>query len=78
MTTASLTSKGQITVPARLRKMLGLGPGDRVRFGAEGGRVFLEKEPDVSAIFGVIKARKSATLADMDNAVAQGWKRQQS
>ena len=34
MTTASLTVKGQISIPVRLRKMLGLQPGDRIRFGA--------------------------------------------
>ncbi len=75
MTTASLTVKGQVSIPVRLRKMLGLQPGDRIRFGAEGGRIYLEKEPDISAIFGVVKARKPATLAQMDAAIAQGWGR---
>ncbi|MCA8974379.1 MAG: AbrB/MazE/SpoVT family DNA-binding domain-containing protein [Myxococcales bacterium] len=31
MTTAKLTSKGQITLPAAMRRRLGLRPGDRVR-----------------------------------------------
>ncbi len=75
MTTASLTVKGQVSIPVRLRKMLGLQPGDRIRFGAEGGRIYLEKEPDISAIFGVVKARKPATLAQMDAVIAQGWGR---
>lgn len=78
MTIANLTTKGQVTVPVRLRKMLGLAAGDRVRFGAEAGRVYLEKEPDISAIFGVVKARKPATLAQMDAAVAQGWRRKRA
>ena len=78
MTSANLTIKGQVTVPVRLRKMLGLVPGDRVHFAAEGGRVYLEKEPDISAIFGVVKARKPATLAQMDAAVAQGWRRERA
>ena len=75
MTTARLTVKGQISIPVRLRKMLGLQAGDRIRFSAEGGRLYLEKEPDISAIFGVVKARKPATLAQMDAAIAQGWRR---
>ena len=29
---ATLTSKGQITVPARIRERLGVRPGDRLRF----------------------------------------------
>lgn len=76
--TANLTAKGQVTVPVRLRKILGLTAGDRVRFGTEAGRVYLEKEPELSAIFGVVKARKPATLAQMDAAVAQGWRRKRA
>ena len=32
METAKVTSKGQITIPSKLRKRLRLRPGDRVRF----------------------------------------------
>jgi AbrB family looped-hinge helix DNA binding protein len=32
MTTATLTSKGQITIPALVRAELNVGPGDRVEF----------------------------------------------
>ena len=78
MTTANLTVKGQVTVPVQLRKLLGLGAGDRVRFSAEGTRVYLEKEPEMSALFGVVKARKSATIAQMDAAVAVGWRRKRA
>ncbi|MSQ73237.1 MAG: AbrB/MazE/SpoVT family DNA-binding domain-containing protein [Betaproteobacteria bacterium] len=69
MTTVNLSVKGQVTIPARLRKLLGLEAGDRVCFSAEGGRVYIEKEPDISVIFGVIKARKSAMIAQMDAAI---------
>ena len=75
MTTANLTVKGQVTVPVQLRRLLGLGAGDRVRFCAEGTRVYLEKEPEMSALFGVVKARKHATTAQMDAAVTTGWRR---
>lgn len=78
MTTSSLTVKGQVSIPVRLRKMLGLAAGDRVRFSEDGGRVYLEKEPDISAIFGVVKARKSATLAQMDAAIVQGWRKKRA
>ncbi len=32
MSTATMTSKGQITIPARVRAVLGIGAGDRVEF----------------------------------------------
>ena len=78
MTTSSLTIKGQVSIPVRLRKMLGLAAGDRVRFSEDGGRVYLAKEPDISAIFGVVKARKTATLAQMDAAIVQGWRKKRA
>lgn len=38
-----LTSKGQITIPKRVREGLGLKPGDEVEFVAEGGEYRLRK-----------------------------------
>lgn len=32
MTSATLTSKGQVTIPAKVRKALGVGTGDRIEF----------------------------------------------
>lgn len=32
MASATITSKGQITIPQRVREKLGLGPGDRIEF----------------------------------------------
>ena len=40
----TVTSKGQVTLPKRLRDRLGIQPGSRVEFElAEDGRVFLTK-----------------------------------
>jgi AbrB family looped-hinge helix DNA binding protein len=36
---AKLTSKGQITVPRDVRRLLGVEPGDRLRFESDGGEV---------------------------------------
>ncbi|MGA3195891.1 MAG: AbrB/MazE/SpoVT family DNA-binding domain-containing protein [Terriglobales bacterium] len=36
MATATLTSKGQITIPSRVREALGLEKGDRVEFVEQG------------------------------------------
>ncbi len=41
-TTATLSSKGQITIPAWARRQLGVGPGDRVVLRQEGDKLVLE------------------------------------
>ena len=39
---AKVTSKGQITIPAIIRKQLNIGEGDHVRFRGQDGRIVLE------------------------------------
>ena len=76
MSSLSLTTKGQVTVPVKIRRRLGLNPGDRVKFVEQDGRVFIERDnDDISSIFGVLKTKKSASLAQMDDAIAKGWAR---
>lgn len=38
---ATLTSKSQITIPAEIRRQLGIGPGDKVILAMEGDRAVL-------------------------------------
>lgn len=40
--TSILQQKGRLTVPASIRRALGLNPGDRIVFYREGGRAYLE------------------------------------
>ena len=40
---SAVTSKGQATIPAEIRREIGLEPGDKVVFSLEGGRVLLDK-----------------------------------
>ncbi len=42
MELAKITSKGQITIPIQIRKMLNLKDGDKVVFVEENGRVVME------------------------------------
>jgi len=53
----SVTSKGQVTIPAEIRHHLGIKPGDRVRFSvASGGTVSIEPAPSrIHEIFGAVK-----------------------
>jgi AbrB family looped-hinge helix DNA binding protein len=41
-----LTSKGQVTIPEKIRKLFDLKPGDYVEFKIESGRVYLEFHRD--------------------------------
>lgn len=74
MSTATLTSKGQITIPAAVRSALGVETGDRVEF--------LELEPGhyeivaatlpVTALKGIVpKPDHPVSIGDMDAAIAE-------
>jgi AbrB family looped-hinge helix DNA binding protein len=60
---STISSKGQITVPAALREKLGLAPGTRVQFELTEGGVLLRKGSGgahpVDQVFGRIKLEKS-------------------
>ena len=72
MQTSTLTSKGQVTIPAEVRKRLGLHPGDRVGFIVDGGEVRLvRKENRIEAAFGICKSDTSVSLEDMERIVRQ-------
>jgi len=42
MNTAYVTSKGQLVVPARIRRLHGIKPGTRVNFVEENGRIIFQ------------------------------------
>lgn len=72
MPTATLTSKGQITVPKEVRAALGVQAGDRLAFRVlVDGSVLVEPEAvDPMSLFGLLgRARKSATVEDMNAAI---------
>jgi len=74
MTTATLTSKGQITIPAAVRAALGVDAGDRVEFiPVEDGRFELVAATlPVTALKGSISApKKAVSIEAMNQAIAQ-------
>jgi AbrB family looped-hinge helix DNA binding protein len=78
MPSATVTSKGQITIPKKVRQALCLGPGDRIEFSIEeGGRVSVRSgKADVSELKGLLhkRGRKVVSLAKMDRAIAKGYR----
>lgn len=74
MSTATLTSKGQITIPVDVRNALKVDAGDRVEFVqiAPDRYEFVAATNDVSALKGMFgPAKKSVSLADMQAAIAR-------
>jgi len=73
MTTATLTSKGQITIPLTVRHALGVDAGDRVEFVevAPGRFEFIAATRPVKALKGMFgKPRKTVTIEAMNAVIA--------
>jgi antitoxin PrlF len=74
MTTATLTSKGQITIPAKVRHDLKVDAGDRVEFIqiAPDRYEFVAATQNVTELKGMFgKPTKKISIDDMNQAVAQ-------
>ena len=74
MSTATLTSKGQITIPVEVRKEMKLSAGDRVEFiQTEPGRYeFVAATHDVRELKGMFgKPAKPVSISDMNKAIAK-------
>jgi antitoxin PrlF len=70
---SAITVKGQATIPKAIREHLHLKPGDRVKFFVHpDGTVFLLPKIPVSALRGIVKARRRVTLEEMEEAIAAG------
>ena len=52
--TATVTSKGQITLPKSVREALGLGTGDQVHFRVQAGWAVLAKVPNFLELAGSV------------------------
>lgn len=74
MSAATVTSKGQITIPKEVRDALGLESGDRVEFVASAPGVYeiLAASKDVRELKGMIaRPRKPVSVEDMRKALAR-------
>ena len=73
MTTATISSKGQITIPADVRQAMQVDTGDRVEFvEVEAGRYeFVAATRSVTELKGMFgKARRVVSIEEMNRAIA--------
>ena len=75
MSSATVTSKGQITIPKDVRERLGLEAGDRVVFvvHSDGEVVLKPVQTDIRALHGMLhrKAQRPRSVEEMDEGIAR-------
>jgi AbrB family looped-hinge helix DNA binding protein len=74
MATATMTSKGQVTIPVEIRQRMGLDTGDRVEFIelADGGFAIKPAIDDVRSLKGLLrKPAKPVSVDDMKSNIRQ-------
>ena len=79
MPAATLTSKGQLTIPAEVRDALGLKTGEKIEFLAnpDGSYALQPKTGSIMEMYGMLakyahKGRKAPTIAEMEEAILEG------
>ena len=75
MTAATITSKGQITIPIQVRNALGVDAGDRIEFVEmeKGQFAIVPANRSVRELRGMlrVKGRKPASIEEMNRAIAR-------
>ena len=63
MDTAYVTSKGQLVIPARLRKRYGITAGTKIRFVERGGEIVIQPvtKAFIRSVCGILKSGTPAT-----------------
>ncbi len=71
MASATLTSKGQVTLPKSVRERLGVEAGDRLEFiESEQGFLVVAATRDIRSLKGIVSApKKPVTVDDMNKAI---------
>jgi AbrB family looped-hinge helix DNA binding protein len=71
MATATITSKGQVTIPSLVRADLQVVPGDRIEFVkvSEGRYEVVAASGDITSLKGIIKPNKAVSVEEMNRAI---------
>ena len=76
MHASKITTKGQVTIPLKFRKLLGVRPGDKIVFDVnENGKVLIRKINSRVSLAGILSNQisKQATDEEIDAAISHGW-----
>jgi AbrB family looped-hinge helix DNA binding protein len=68
MTHSTITSKGQTTVPVRVREALHLKPGDKILYEIQGDAVVIRPHPGAMAVFGALKPTSGKAAVPFEEA----------
>ncbi|MCC7048520.1 MAG: type II toxin-antitoxin system PrlF family antitoxin [Alphaproteobacteria bacterium] len=73
MSQSTVTAKGQTTIPQEIRRHMKLQPGDRVIFVKEpdGTVRMVAKNVKIEALAGLLRADRSVTIDEMNEAIAE-------
>ncbi len=79
MPVATVTSKGQVTIPKQVREHLGVKSGDKLEFrvGEDGGVTLLPVTRTADSVFGAFahKAKGRVSASEVDRKVAEALRR---
>ena len=60
---STVTSKGQTTIPERIRKALGIKPGDKLAYEVEGERATIRVHPGLRSLKGALASSKGKGMS---------------
>lgn len=75
---STVTSKGQTTIPGKIRKALRIKPGDKLEYFVEGDRATIRVHPGTRSLKGVLASKKGRgmSFAQIRHAAAAARKRE--
>ena len=69
--TSTVTSKGQVVIPAVIRNKLNIKPYDRVVFDVLGLKIVAEKASSTEEMCGFVKSKKKLTDRQLERAISE-------
>ena len=77
---STVTSKGQTTIPDKIRKALRIKPGDRLEYEVEGDRITIRVHPGIRSLKGVLASKKGRgmTFTQIREAAAKAARHRES
>ena len=75
---STVTSKGQTTIPGKIREALGIKPGDKLEYVVEGARASMRVHPGTRSLKGALASPKGKgmSFAQVREAAAQAAQQQ--